>query len=492
MGIHVRRATGALTFLLAVTTVAAAATDLRVVAAAKDQNIQSVRALVNQGAAVSASQPDGVTALHWAAQWDNAEMADVLIRAGAQVNAANAYGVTPLSLACTNGSTAMVEKLLKAGANSNAATVSGETVLMTCARTGASRAVKALLVAGADLNAKETSGGQTALMWAAAEGHTPVVRVLLESGAAVDVRSAAEYTALMLSAREAHLETTQVLLAAGADVNAAAKDGTTALLVATIRGHLKYAGLLMTKGANPNLGPGFGPLHWAVGRWDSELSDASNGILSDDTEWSAFGGLHGQEKLAFVRLLLARGADPNARARKTPGFGIQVKGYLGNLAGGTPFLIAAKANDVAVMRELVAHGANPLVSTNNGTTPLMWAAGVGHVPGLTRSIEVEALEAVRLCLELGADINAANTAGDTALHGAAWRERADSLVQFLVDRGANLNAKNKRGWTPLVIAEGIRTGNNYVRSETTTALLRKLGAAPSPPGISREPQSEEP
>ena len=492
MRIHIRHAVSALTFLLAVAGLATAATDLRVVAAARDQNTQAVRALVTHGAAVNASQPDGVTALHWAAQWNDEEMADVLIRAGAQVNAANAYGVTPLSLACTNGSVAMVERLLKAGADSNAVSVSGETVLMTCARAGATRAVKALLAAGADVNAQETSGGQTPLMWAAAEGHTPVVRTLLESHAVVDARSAAGYTALMLSAREAHLETTQVLLGAGADVNAAAKDGTTTLLVATIRGHLKYAEFLLNKGANPNLGPGFAPLHWAVGRWDSELSDASNGILSDDTEWSAFGGLHGPGKLAFVKLLLAKGADPNARARKTPGFGIQVKGYLGNLSGGTPFLIAAKANDVAVMRELVAHGADPLVATNNGTTPLMWAAGVGHVPGLTRSGEGEALEAVRLCLELGGDINAANGAGDTALHGAAWRERADSIVQFLVDRGANLNAKNKRGWTPLVIAEGIRTGNNYVRSVTTTALLRKLGAAPSPPGISREPQTEEP
>ena len=492
MRIHIRQTAGALTFVLAVTTVAAAATDLRVVTAARNQDTLSVRDLVKQGAAVNVSQPDGVTALHWAAQWNDTEMADVLLRAGAQVNAANAYGVTPLSLACTNGSTAMVERLLKAGADSKAATVSGETVLMTCARAGASRAVKALLAAGADLNAKENSGGQTALMWAALEGHTPVVRVLIESGSAVDARSAAGYTALLLSAREGHLETTQVLLGAGADVNAAAKDGTTALVVATIRGHLKYAEFLMTRGANPNLGPGFGPLHWAVGRWDSELNDASNGILSDDTEWSAFGGLQGPEKLAFVRLLLAKGADANARAKKTPGFGIQVKGYIGNLSGGTPFLIAAKANDVVVMRELVAHGADPLVATNNGTTPLMWAAGVGHVPGLTRSAEVEALDAVRLCLELGADINAANTAGDTALHGAAWRERADSIVRLLVDRGANLNAKNKRGWTPLVIAEGIRTGNNYVRSETTTALLRKLGAAPSPPGISREPEAEEP
>jgi ankyrin repeat protein len=211
--------------------------------------------------------------------------------------------------------------------------------------------------------------------------------------------------------------------------------------------------------------------------------------LSDDTEWSAFGGLHGPEKLQFVKLLLARGADPNNRARRAPSFGIQVKGVGGSVVGGTPFLIAAGADDVTVMLELVAHGTDPLAAAKNGTTPLMIAAGVGHVPGLSRSTEREALEAVKLCLELGGDVNAANTAGDTALHGAAWRERADSIVQFLVDHGANMNAKNNRGWTPLVIAEGIWTANNYVHSETTTALMRKLGAAPSPPGISREPQA---
>jgi ankyrin repeat protein len=362
---------------------------------------------------------------------------------------------------------------------------------MTCARTGALDTVKSLLARGADVNAKETAEGQTALMWAAAEGHTDVVQALIERGADVHARSARGYTALLLTAREANVETTEALLAAGADVNEAAKDGTTALVVATVRGHTQYATILLNHGANPNLGPGFMPLHWAAGRWDSYLTDFSNGITNENTEWSAFGGLPKEEKLDFVKALLAHGADPNLQTKRNPNYGMSVKGGNGNLVGATPFLIAAQANDVAIMRELVAHGANPNLATNQGTTPLMVAAGIGHLPGMSRSTEGDGLEAVKLCVQLGADVNAVNKTGDTALHGAAWRHFADSIVQYLVDHGANIDAKNKRGWTPLVIAEGIRTGGNAVFSPSTTLLLRKLGAAPSPPDVSRVPEAGE-
>ena len=489
MRINIRLVRGVVIALLAVASVAAAATDLRLAEAAKNGDAEAVRTLLTEGAPVNTSPPDGVTALHWAALRDHAEVADLLIRAGAPVNASDNYDVTPLSLACTNASPVMVEKLLQAGANPNVTQATGETILMTCARGGVVDAVNALLTRGVDVNAPEPSLGQTALMWAAWEGHSQVVRALIEQGADVHARTTTGYTALPLAAREGYKETTQALLEAGADVNDAAEDGTTALVVATIRGHTTYAEFLLNHGANPNVGPGFTPLHWAAGKFDSELSDNSNGITSEDTEWSAFGGLRGSEKLAFVKVLLAHGADPNARTQRTLGFGITVKGSMGNVSGGTAFLIAAKANDVAVMRELLAHGADPLLPTRNGTTPLMVAAGVGHSPGITRSTESDALEAVRLCLELDADVNAANRNGDTALHGAAWREHADSIVQVLVDHGATLDAKNNRDWTPLVIAEGIHTSGNYIRSETTVALLRQLGAAPSPPDISREPQA---
>lgn len=475
--------------VLAAAGVAAAnETDLRVVDAAKQQDEASVRDLLTRGTPADVAQPDGFTALHWAAQWNHAEIADLVIDAGADVNAGDQYQVTPLALACLNASSAMVERLLEAGADPNAAQESGETALMTCARSGRWSAVSPLVARGADLNARERDHGQTALMWAAWEGHTDVVRGLLRHGAEVDTQTTTGYTALLLAAREGYTETTKALLDAGADVNATAEDGTSALLVAVIRRHTSYAEFLLDQGADPNLGPGFTPLHWAAGEWDTELNDFSNGV-AEGNQWSAFGGLLPSDRLRMVKLLLDHGADPNIRTDRTPGFGIRVKGHLGNISGGTPFLIAARANDVDVMRELLLRGADPLTPTKNGTTPLMMAAGVGHEPGITRSMEGEALEAVYLCVELGADVTAVNEAGDTALHGAAWRERADSIVEFLVARGADVDAKNRKEWTPLVIAEGVHTGGNFIKSDTTAALLRTLGAAPSPPDISREPDA---
>ena len=466
----------------------APADDLSLVEAARQQHAAAVRGLLAEGAAVDASRADGVTALHWAAQWDDAEVAGLLIDAGANPGSADQYGVTPLALACTNASTGMVRRLIEAGADANARQDNGETALMTCARSGVRDAVDRLVAAGADVNASEIHNGQTALMWAAWEGHTEVVEGLIEHGADVDARTTTRYTALLLAAREGYDAVTGALLGAGADVNAVAEDWTTALVVATIRGHVDYVDLLLRRGADPNLGPGFTPLHWAAGEWDTELNDLSNGV-AEGNQWSIFGGLRAADRLRTVKALLDHGADPNARTNRTPGFGIKVKGHLGNITGGTPFLIAARANDTAVMRVLLEHGADPFIPTANGTTPLMMAAGVGHEPGITRSAELEAVEAVHLLAELGADVNAANEAGDTALHGAAWRERADSIVQFLVDRGAEVNAKNHRGWTPLVIAEGIHTGGNFIKSDTSAALLRTLGADASPPDISREPDA---
>ena len=467
---------------------AAPADDVSLVEAARQQHTTAVRSLLADGASVNASRPDGVTALHWAAQWDDAEIAGLLIDAGANPGSADQYGVTPLTLACTNGSSKMVGRLLDAGADAGAAQSNGETALMTCARTGVRHTVDRLVAAGADVNASEAHHGQTALMWAAWEGHTEVVEGLIEHGAAVDARTTTGYTALLLAAREGWEAVTRALLDAGADVNAVANDWTSALIVATIRGHVDYVDLLLSRGADPNIGPGYTPLHWAAGEWDTELNDLSNGV-AEGNQWSIFGGLHAADRLRTVKALLDHGADPNARTNRTPGFGIKVKGHLGNITGGTPFLIAARANDTEVMRVLLEHGADPLIPTANGTTPLMMAAGVGHEPGITRSAEHEAFEAVYLLAELGGDVNAVNEAGDTALHGAAWRERADSVVQFLVDRGADVDAKNHRGWTPLVIAEGIHTGGNFIKSDTTAALLRKLGAEPSPPDISREPDA---
>ena len=448
--------------VLLVASLAAADSDLRLVEAAKSRDTQSVRALLEQQADVNTPQADGATALHWVAHWDDVQMADLLFRAGINVNAANDYGVTPLSLACTNGSAAMVEKLLGAGADPNAALPTGETALMTAARTGKVDAVNALLTRGADVHARERWKGQTALMWAAAEGQTEVALALIEHGADVRARSTAGFTPLLFAARNGDLSTTRVLLAAGLDVNEAASDGTTALVVATIRGYTAFAKSLLSQGANPNVGPGYTPLHWAAGEWETAMTTT----IADDSEWSTLGGLRGQARLDFVKLLLSYGADPHVRVMKTPR-AHEAK----DVVGATPFLLAAMAGDVSVMRVLVASGADPLVTTKQQTTALMLAAGLTSLQGVGRVTESDALETVILCLELDGDVNAA---GETALQRAVYKG-ANSIIQFLVDNGANVNAQNKVGQTPLTIAEGSYRGGSFNILPDTAALLRKLG-----------------
>lgn len=449
--------------LLSVASLAAAAEDLRLAEAVKNRDMASVRVLLTQHVDVDARLPDGTTALHWAAHWDNLEAAGLLIAVGAQVNATDDYGVTPLSLACTNGSGAMIETLLKAGANPNLALPTGETPLMTAARTGNVDAVRALLERGADVSAVEASRGQDALMWAAAEGHAEVARLLTEQGADAHARSKTGFTPLLFAAQKADRDTTRVLLGAGVSVNEAGSNGATALVVATTGGHTAFAELLLDHGADPNLGPGFTPLHVVARHEEPDISDD--------------GGL---EKLEFIKLLLARGADPNARATRAPaGVGT---------VGATPFFLAAWAADVDTMRLLLGAGADPMLPTTGGTTPLMAAAGFLHSAGGENTSEDRALEAVKLCVELGHDVNAANTShGDTALHAAAYRgkEGATSIVQFLVDHGAKVNVTNKRGWTPLLIAEGLYFSASNTLHVGTIELLRKLGADPSPPNYNR-------
>ena len=485
---------GCVVVVLSVASLAAGADDLRLVEAVKNRELEVARALLTERVDVNTPLPDGATALHWAVHWNELDMAERLLGAGARVDATNDYGVTPLSLACTNGSARLVEELLAAGANPNAALLTGETVLMTCARTGIVDAVSALLARGADVEAveaRETFQEQTALMWAAAEGHAEVTRVLIEHGADIRARSTNGFTPLLFAARKGDLETTQVLLSTGVDIDEAAPDGATALVIASLRGETEFARFLLDEGADPNLGPGFSPLHWAAGYYVTELSDNTSGILAEDSEWSYLGGFQGDEKLEFVRMLLAHGADVNARAEARPS--PYVGGYVGGgnrrgrNSGATPFLLAAAANDLAVMRVLLEAGADSLVATNNNTTPLMVAAGIGYTQGRNKTTVDTALRAATLCLELGADVNAINEEGETALHGAAYRQDGEALVRFLVeDLGADMNVKSQRGWTPLVITEGILTAAFYIRAPQSAELLRKLGAEPSPPDVIRD------
>ena len=456
-----------------------AADDGRLIAAVRAQDAAAARALIGSGADVDAARPDGATALHWAAYHDAVEIVDLLIGAGAAVDAANDYGVTPLGLACGNGAAATVTRLLAAGADPNRRRGAGETPVMTCARTGSVEAVSALLAHGADPSAVEAWHGQTALMWAAGEGHAGVVRALIEHGADVGARSKGGFTALLIAAREDDAALVGRLAAAGADVDAAAPDGTTPLHVAVVRGHAALAAALLELGADPNAGgPGYAPLHWAAGSWHTELTGRRRGIdTGGDPEWRSLNGLRGG-RLALVDALLAHGADPDPRLGSAPPqFGFASARFRVSLVGATPFLLAAMDGNVAVMRRLAAAGADTRAATDEGTTPLMVAAGLGQVPAETRVTEDRALAAVRFVLELGADVNDVNRSGRTALHGAA-HVRSDAIVQLLVDRGALVNVGDERGVTPLMIAEG---GGHVLLpglgGGSTAELLRALGSA---------------
>ena len=448
------------------------------IAAVRAQDAGAVRALVARGVDVDAARPDGATALHWAAYHDDAGLVDLLVGAGAAVDAANDYGVTPLGLACDNGSAGVVSRLLAAGADPNCSRGTGETALMTCARTGSAAAVGALLAHGADPSAADAWHGQTALMHAAGEGHAEVARMLIEHGAAVDARSKGGFTALLIAAREDEPALVGHLLAAGADVNATAPDGLAPLHVAAVRGHAALAAALLEHGADPNAdGPGYTALHWAAGSWHTELTGRLRGIDTDaDAEWRSLNGLRAG-KLALVDALLAHGADPDVRLRRAPPqFGFASARFRVSLVGATPFLLAAMDADVEVMRRLAGVGADTRAATDEDTTPLMVAAGLGQVPAETRVTAAGSLEAVRLVLALGADVDAANQAGRTALHGAA-HIRSDAIVRLLVERGASVNVGDERGITPLMIAEG---GGHVLLpglgGGSTAELLRALGS----------------
>jgi uncharacterized protein len=465
--------------LLSVGLLAATAEDVRLVEAAKNRDVSAMRALLKQALSVNSRYPDGATALHWAAHWGDLEMADLLIRAGADVNATDDLGVMPLALACKVGDAAMVQKLLAAGANPNVALRAGETPLMLAARSGNVDAVKALLSRDAVVNVKETTRGQTALMWAAAEKHTDVVRQLIEFGAEVNAHSNGHYSPLLFSARANDVETGRVLLAAGANVNDADGDGNSPLVVAALMGNTAIAKFLLENGADVNAaGGGFTALHWAVGFWDHGFSGPF-GVKAENSEWSAISGLRGDAKLDFAKLLVDHGANVNAKLTKGPRRGgLGGGGTIGlSLQGATPFLLAANAADVRIMHLLLDHGADPHAVLRNGTTALMLAVGITRAIGANWVTESQAMEAAKLAIELGSDVNAANSSGDTAMHAAAY-SGFNTIIPFLMEKGASLNAKNKRGNTPFLIAngQGPRVAGDNPYQPATAALLRKLGA----------------
>lgn len=458
--------------VLAPALLAMAAPDLRVVAAAKGRNWAAVRALVTR-ANVNTAEADGATPLLWAAQWDHLATAETLLAAGADPNAANVYGVTPLYFAATNGSPALTALLLKHGARATGALPTGETALMTAARTGNLAVVEALLAAGADPAAREKDKGQTALVWALAEGHRQIVTRLVEAGADVRAKTASGYTPLLFAVRYGDGESVRRFLQKGAPVNDAATDGTTPLVMAVVRGHVEIADLLLDARADPRAnGTGYTALHWAAGTWESAFTrDYRAG------DWPRLVGLTGAERLRMITRLIDHGADVNARAtRFVPRFGSSAwKIHNGaSPVGATPFFFAASVGDVEVMRALLARGADSALSTQDGTTPLVAAAGLAVEESETRIPESRHLEAVKMLIDLGADVKAANNQGDTALHGAAFLGYG-TVVRHLLERGAVLNARNKSGQTPYRIALGIMVTQMFFSHPETAAVLKDAG-----------------
>ena len=472
-----------LSALIPVASLLGAATDSNLAEAEKKADKIAVLSLLKNHADVNTTAVDGATALHWAAYWDDLDTAKLLVDSGANVNAPNRYGVTPLSLACTNGSAAMIELLLKAKADVNAALPEGETPLMTAARTGKPDALRMLLTRGADVKAKEATHGQTALMWAAAEGNVAAVEMLVEFGADVHAVSKGGFTPMMFAAREGQPGVVKALLKAGVKVDetlqAPAKQaGITAMGLAVSNAHYDLASFLLDAGADPNAaGQGWTALHTIT--WVRQPGYASN-----DPAPTGSGNMNSIE---MVKKLVAKGANLNARMTKKTNVGLSSL----NTSGSTPFLLAARTGDAELMRLLAKLGADPLLPNADDTTPLMVAAGVGtRSPGEDAGTNAEVLEAVKVAIELGNDVNAVDKNGETAMHGAAYKQVPEAAA-YLLAHGAKIdvfNHKNSHGWTPLRIADGVHRGMNLRASPETAVVLRKAMEAA---GVSTVVEPEE-
>jgi ankyrin repeat protein len=489
---------------------ASAAGDARLAEAAMKRDTTAVRTLVAQGVDVNEPGRDGTPALHWIVRVDDLETARFLTREGADVTRADRYGITPLHLASANGNAAMIELLLASGADANASDPTGETVLMAAVRAGAPDAVRALLDRGAILDARDPTFQQTALMIAVRENHSQVVRLLVERGAQVNAQTRTGeppkwvlpnsvpgfghgvgivrgglpergsrapipggLSPLLYAARDGRLESARILVTAGANVNQADANGITPLIMAITNNHVDVARFLMERGADINASDWYGrtPLWAAV---ETRNMDVDNATFENSVD---------REPLfTLIEALLDRGANPNVRMKEVPPIRRSMLRVTGSLSwvdftGQTPFLTAALSGDLRVMRLLLAHGADPHIPTVAGTTALMAAAGVNWVFFQTYDEGPTALlDAVKLCWELGMDVNAVNSMGLTALHGAANRG-SDEIIRFLVEKGARLDVKDNEGRTPLTWAEGVFLATHPARPKPSSIeLIKQLTA----------------
>ena len=462
--------------------------------ALKSGNHAAVRGLLKMHAGVDIADPDGTTPLEWAVYNDDLETAQLLLGAGANTRIANHEGVTPLSLAAVNRNAAISSALLRAGADPNARLPGGSTMLMIAARAGDAEVVRLLVEHGAEVNARGAAYGETALVWAAQANHAEAAKVLIAHGAGVNGRTSplerakdrfglegvltilphGNWTPLMYAARQGATEAARALVEQGADLNLTDPDGATALLIAIINGHYDTAALLTERGADPN------------------ITDASGmAALYAAVDMNTLGEVFGRpsrpsaNKMTAVDLmsvLVAHGAAVNAALKSptlqrahTPGEGTLTE-------GATPLMRAAKNGDAASIRLLLAHGADPNARQRNNTTALMFAAGLGRGTGaFTKDYasEAELLEAVKLLVAAGADVNAVSDAGETPLHYGA--QASDDIVRFLAAKGAKLDAKDRQGRTPVEMALGVglhgHAGGPPTVRDGTANLLRELMSA---------------
>jgi ankyrin repeat protein len=510
--------------LLSATLAFGGAGDARLIDAVKKSDARTARSLIAAKIDVNNADADGSTALHWAVQRNNLDLVDLLLTSGANPKSATRYKITPLFLACMNGNAAIIERLLKAGVDVNATAEEGETALMTAAVTGKPDALKVLLDHGADVSARDPAKGQTALMWAAAEGNASAIELLLAAKADIQTKSKGGFTALLFAVREGHIDAVKTLLDHGANANDTAPDGTSALNTAVVNAYFELAAVLLDHDANPNAPDPRGSALHTLAWLRKPGADGAAGVGNTP---------HGPPvpkgsitALELAERLLNKGANPNVRIQwqdkkfdkeggtmKNPPL-IQLGRHYLTYIGATPFYVAAHNGDAPYMKLLAAHGADPKTPNVLGVTPLIAAAGLdyweGEAPGpFTGVSEAERIEAVKLALDLGNDINAhadfgeykmegdpqylllyyplnmnelidkvqgdPRWSGSTALHAAVVSNQP-GIVKFLIERGADIHAKTKLGWTPLMMAQGIFFANARKDYPAAAAILKAAGA----------------